>query len=233
MAASARTVGIVVIGRNEGERLRRCLESVAELGLPVVYVDSGSSDGSLELAGSFAARTVALPMPYTAARARNAGLELLRCWRPEVRFVQFVDADCELDQQWIPRGLSVLNDQQDVAVAFGHVHERSPEASVYNRICNMEWVSPIGRVAGCGGIAMMRVDAFLDVGGFDPTVMAGEDTELCNRLRLKGHGILHVDADMVRHDAAMMRLGQWWRRALRAGYGAAYCAGLPDGRSVH
>ena len=39
-------LGIVTIGRNEGERLRRCLSSVVGRGMPVVYVDSDSTDGS-------------------------------------------------------------------------------------------------------------------------------------------------------------------------------------------
>jgi glycosyltransferase involved in cell wall biosynthesis len=67
--------GLVAIGRNEGERLRRCLISAQGVYDHVVYVDSGSSDDSVALAESFGAVVVVLDTarPFTAARARNAG----------------------------------------------------------------------------------------------------------------------------------------------------------------
>jgi hypothetical protein len=227
-------LGVVIIGRNEGERLRLCLQSLREWTQAAVYVDSGSTDGSTSLARSMGFEVIELDpsTPFTAARGRNAGAEWLRRRDPDLRFVQFVDGDCEMNPGWIAYGLSVLTARQDVAVVFGHVRERHPDASVFNRLCDMEWNVPIGEADGCGGIALMRLNAFLGVGGFDLAIIAGEDTELCARLRAKGYLILHVDADMVRHDAAMMRAGQWWQRAVRAGYGAACCASLPDGRSV-
>ena len=54
------TIGVVVIGRNEGERLRRCLESLGPHLAATVYVDSGSADGSVALARSLGAETVEL-----------------------------------------------------------------------------------------------------------------------------------------------------------------------------
>jgi hypothetical protein len=46
---ASRDIGIVVIGRNEGDRLTRCLQSLQMENLPVIYVDSGSTDGSQEI----------------------------------------------------------------------------------------------------------------------------------------------------------------------------------------
>jgi GT2 family glycosyltransferase len=70
---------------------------------------------------------------------------------------------------------------------------------------------------------MMRVKAFQQVGGFNPTLIAGEEPELCVRLRQKGWKIFRIDAEMTLHDAQMTRFGQWWKRAMRAGH--AYAEG--------
>lgn len=215
-------VGVVAIGRNEGERLRRCLASVTGRDMPVVYVDSASSDGSVESARSMGADVVELDMslPFSAARARNAGLERLTELAPGLRFVQFVDGDCEVVPGWIERAAKELEARADVAVVCGRRRERFPEKSVYNRLADLEWDTPVGEAKSCGGDAMMRIDAFRAAGGFDASVAAGEEPELCQRLRGKGHKVLRVDAEMTLHDSAMLHFGQWWKRAVRSGYGA-------------
>jgi len=215
-------VAVIAIGRNEGQRLRRCLETVCGRGLPVIYVDSDSIDGSVELARSLGADIVQLDasLPLCAALARNAGLERLSGANPQTRFIQFVDGDCEIADGWIDRARAQFEDRPDVAVVCGRRRERRPDASIYNRLADLEWNTPIGEVQSCGGDAMMRVEAIVAVGGFDPSVIAGEEPELCQRLRGKGWKILRIDAPMTTHDAAMTRFGQWWRRAVRGGYGA-------------
>lgn len=216
-------VGVIAIGRNEGERLRRCLASVAGGGFPVVSVDSGSTDGSVALAGSMGAEVVELDMslPFSAARARNAGFDRLMRAAPEVKFVQFVDGDCEVVEGWIAAARRELESRPDAAVVCGRRRERFPEASVYNRLADVEWNTPLGEVKSCGGDAMMRVEALQQVGGYDPSVVAGEEPELCQRLRERGWKILRAPAEMTLHDSAMLHFGQWWRRTVRSGYGAA------------
>ena len=211
-------VGFVAIGRNEGRRLRACLQSLA--GGPVVYVDSGSTDDSLELARAAGALTAELDLasPFTAARARNLGLQRLRAAHPGLEFVQFVDGDCELRAGWVEAGLAALRAQPDVAVVCGRRRERHPEASVYNRLCDVEWDTPPGEAAACGGDALMRVAAVAEVGGYDPSLIAGEEPELCLRLRRRRWRILRLPVEMTLHDAAMTRWTQWWRRALRDGH---------------
>src|SRR5579864_8939667 len=187
-------VGVIAIGRNEGERLRRCLASVVGRGMPVVYVDSRSTDGSVELARSLGADVVELDLslPFSAARARNAGVERLATIAPDARLVQFVDGDCEVGDGWIERAAAELNDRSDVAVVCGRRRERFPDASIYNRLADLEWDTPVGEVKSCGGDAMMRLDAFHAAGGFDATVVAGEEPELCQRLRARGWKVLRI-----------------------------------------
>lgn len=227
-------IGVVAIGRNEGERLRLCLESVVPRADRVVYVDSGSSDGSAELARGLGASVVDLDMsrPFTAARARNAGLARLRGLDPSIELVQFVDGDCEVAPGWMATAKAALATHGRVAVVCGRRRERHPEATIYNRLCDFEWDTPIGDALACGGDAMMRIPALAEVGGYDDSLIAGEEPDLCLRLRQRGHRILRLPEEMTVHDAAMTRFGQWWRRSVRAGHafaeGAARHGKPPD-----
>lgn len=222
------SVGVVVIGRNEGERLRKCLESVKGIANRVVYVDSGSTDGSVALARGMGLTVVELDAgaPFTAARARNEGFSRLIQQAPALRYVQFVDGDCELADSWLPRARAFLDERDDVAAVSGRLRERYPQKTVYNLLCDIEWDAPPGESKLCGGIVMMRSRAFSAVGGFRTDLIAGEEPELCIRLRSAGWKIWRLDAEMALHDAAMARFGQWWRRALRAGYAYAEGAAL-------
>ena len=221
--AEAEPRAVVVIGRNEGERLVRCLRSVS--GCRVVYVDSASTDGSVANARAEGAEVVELDMtrPFTAARARNEGFARLKGLGPVPEFVQFVDGDCELASGCLNTAEAALRADARIAIVCGRRRERFPEASVYNRICDIEWNTPVGVADACGGDFLVRSGVFDEVGGFDASVIAGEEPELCFRLRERGYTILRIDHEMTLHDAAMTRLGQWWRRTQRSGY--AYALG--------
>ncbi|PKP68869.1 MAG: glycosyl transferase [Alphaproteobacteria bacterium HGW-Alphaproteobacteria-5] len=215
-------VGLVAIGRNEGERLRLCLRSVPDA-MPVAYVDSGSTDGSADFARSVGAVVVELDLglPFTAARARNAGFEaILHAW-PDLAFVQFVDGDCELESGWLAAAETFLRAEPSVAAVCGRRRERYPERSFYNGLCDAEWNTPIGEAEACGGDAMFRVAAFVQAKGYDPAVIAGEEPELCHRLRGLGWRIWRIDSPMTIHDADMHHARQWWTRAVRSGFGYA------------
>jgi len=225
-ASAAANLGAVVIGRNEGERLRRCLSSLLGQAAVLVYVDSGSTDGSVELARSQGVEVVELDMlsvPFTAARARNAGFERLVAGHPAVEWVQFVDGDCEVVAGWLSLALRQLAGSESLAVVCGRRRERFPDASIYNRLCDVEWDTPIGEADSCGGDALMRVAALREVDGFNEDLIAGEEPELCLRLRQRGWKIQRLDAEMTLHDAAMDRFGQWWQRNVRSGH--AYAEG--------
>lgn len=223
-----RKVGVVAIGRNEGERLRRCLESARHRTSKVVYVDSGSTDGSVEMARAMGVEVVELDMstPFTAARARNAGFERLAMIWPDVAHVQFIDGDCEISDGWLEAASRELESVPELAIVGGRCRERFRDASIYNRLCDVEWDTPVGEAESCGGNAMVRAKAFRAVGGYDPTVIAGEEPEMCVRLRQKGWRIFRVGSEMVLHDAAMTRFGQWWKRTVRAGHSFAEGAAM-------
>jgi glycosyltransferase involved in cell wall biosynthesis len=228
-ASGPAKVGVVTIGRNEGERLRTCLESIQGLVQTIVYVDSGSSDGSVALARSFASEVVELDLsiPFTAARARNQGFQALIGIQPDVDYVFFVDGDCEVVTGWMQKAVEFLNEHSDMAVVWGMRRERHPEKSIYNLLCDMEWGDyPLGETQFCGGDALIRVSALNQVNGYRPDLICGEEPEMCIRLRQAGWRIWHLNEPMTVHDAAMYHFSQWWRRMLRGGYGFAQASAL-------
>lgn len=211
-------VGVVIIGRNEGDRLKVCLDSVQ--GNAVVYVDSESTDDSVIVAEKAAAHVVKLDMskPFSAARARNEGLKALIDQYPQLEYVQFVDGDCEVVEGWLESSIAFLESSPGYGVVCGRRQERFPDQTIYNLLCDIEWDTPIGDALACGGDALMRVAALTQVGGYDPSFIAGEEPELCFRLRENGWKIARIDEQMTRHDAAIYHLKQWWKRSLRSGY---------------
>jgi glycosyltransferase involved in cell wall biosynthesis len=222
----------VVIGRNEGERLARCLASVRSIPSRV-YVDSQSTDDSTALARSEGVTVVELTTPpnFTAARARNAGIARLLADDPDLEFVQMVDGDCEVQPGWIEAALLSLRAEPDLALVFGRRRERFPDRSIYNALCDDEWNAPIGESPGCGGDALFRVKALRQVDFYNAAMIAGEDTEMSMRLRKRGWRLRRIDAEMTLHDAAIVRFSQWWNRTRRSGHGYGEMAHLhPDAR---
>jgi cellulose synthase/poly-beta-1,6-N-acetylglucosamine synthase-like glycosyltransferase len=217
-------ISIVVIGRNEGERLSECLESVRRMRpargeVETIYVDSASTDDSVERATRLGATVVRAEFERPcAAAARNAGWRIARA-----PIVLFLDGDTVLDRNFVIDSLDEFADHR-VAVIFGHRREIRPKASIFNRVLDLDWVYLPGQVEFCGGDALMRRDVLERVGGFDGDLIAGEEPDLCCRIRALGFIVLHVDRPMTGHDLAMTRFSQYWWRAIRSGYAFAEIA---------
>jgi len=218
------SIGAVVIGRNEGKRLVTSLESIVSQVEHIVYVDSGSTDSSLEVAQKMGVDTVSLDLstPFTAARARNEGAFYLLQHYPTIQYIQFIDGDCEMQPLWIPVAIKFLEQHTDYAVICGRRRERFPDKSIYNLLCDIEWDTPIGDALACGGDALIKVDAYRQVNGYRDELIAGEEPEMCFRLRRLDWKVYRFNAEMTLHDAAMTKFSQWWNRTKRAGY--AYAA---------
>lgn len=217
-------LAVVVIGRNERSRLAACLRSVIALNVPVVYVDSGSTDGSDGIAhdmGVDVARLEADAQPLSAARARNAGARYLRDRFPSIEYIQFVDGDCELARGWPAVALDQLRNRSTLGVCCGVRQEKDPDASIYNLLCDLEWRGPFVDAAACGGDMMVRVEYFDKLGGFDGDLIAGEEPDLCFRMRSSGWSCSRLPIAMTTHDAGMYEFRQWWTRAVRSGHAFA------------
>lgn len=222
-------IAVVVIGRNEGQRLLSCFESLLDKTKNIIYVDSGSTDDSVSAAKDLGIEVVNLDMSvsFTAARARNFGLFKAIAIYPNIKYIQFIDGDCQIFENWLNEAVTFIEKNKQVAVVCGRRKEIFPEYSVYNMLCDIEWNTPVGEAKACGGDALMRTKALLAVNGYREDLIAGEEPELCIRLRNAGWKVWRIDEDMTKHDANITQFKQWWRRAVRAGYAFA------EGAAIH
>ncbi|MEM9454160.1 MAG: glycosyltransferase [Myxococcota bacterium] len=221
-------LGVVIIGRNEGQLLRRALASVGAEAGAVVYVDSASTDDSVEIVRRYFPDAVIVELsadePLSPARGRNAGFAALRERLPRLRYVQFVDGDCELHPSWLRAASHHLHHNPQVGVLAGRLRERDRERNPYHRLADMEWDQPAGEVEETGGIMMVRAQAWEAAGGQNADMPAAEERELCLRVSAAGYSIVRLADDMAQHDIDMDQLRQWWTRSVRMGH--AYAQGL-------
>lgn len=217
-------VSVVIIGRNEGERLIRCLNSIhqinkTEFTIEIIYVDSASTDNSIQNALKYQAQIVSVnPDRPSAAIGRNAGWRVARG-----NFILFLDGDTILHPDFIAHALKAMQNQH-IAVVWGHRRELDPDQSVYVQAMDLDWIYPAGPCEFCGGDALMRTSVLHETGGFDDSLIAGEEPELCRRVRHAGYTILHIDTPMTLHDLAITRFSAYWKRAFRAGHAYAEIA---------
>ena len=214
-------IDCVVIGVNAAATLHRCLSSIINCDYPrdalnIVYVDGGSIDESPAIAESFAdVRIVGLDLEHpTPGLGRNRG------WKVGVApLVQFLDSDTVLDKDWFRRAVKEF--QADVGAVAGNRNEIHPEKSVYNWIGNLEWNGSPGDAECFGGDVLIRRQALEDTCGYDDELVGGEDPELSVRIRSFGWRIRQIDVEMTRHDLAMTKFTQYFRRVYRSGYAFA------------
>lgn len=221
-------VGVVVIGRNEGEHLLRALGSIGAQAGAVAYADSESTDDSVALVRErFPAVAVvemrAAERRLSPSRGRNEGYAALRERLPAVRYVQFLDGDCELHPRWLAAAAAYLDAHPEVGVVAGRLRERDRERNAFHRLADMEWDQPPGEVNDMGGIMMVRVEAWERVGGQNPDIPAAEEREFCWRVIDAGYKVLRLPDDMALHDIDMASLAEWWTRSVRTGH--AYAQG--------
>lgn len=213
--------GIVVIGRNEGILLRDSLSSALSESQIVVYVDSASDDSSVEISRELGVQTIILDQqsPLCAARARNAGAKHLMERYPFIEFIQFLDGDTVLEKGWLIVANEKMEKHPQVAIVSGVLNENNPDLTVFKKLSEMEWKRSPGVIDCCGGNMMIRVSAFVQIGGFNSQIIAGEDSEFCYRIRKNGWTILHVQATMGMHYSKIMTIRDFWKRSIRTGYG--------------
>lgn len=234
-------LSIVVIGRNEEKSLRNSLNSALAIDFPpkefeVIFIDSHSTDNSVKIAREMGVETLELNGDRpSAALARNTG------WRhAKGKHILFLDGDTLLDPSFPKKAIAKLQ-LDNIGVVFGNLRELYPERSPYNRVFDLEWNPKPGFVSYCGGNALIKREVLEKVGGFNVNLVAGEEPEMCVRIKSLGYEILHCEDHMAKHDIDITTFGQYWRRCYRTGF--AYAAlyqllgdgslGLWKRRSLH
>jgi glycosyltransferase involved in cell wall biosynthesis len=213
------SLSVVVIGLDEEARIGEALASAIDecppgVSLEVYYVDSGSSDRSVEIANSVQGVVImhlGAQRP-SAAKARNAGLR-----RAKAKYVQLLDGDSIIQPGWLRCALDYLEANPGVACVFGQCLEMNPKQSIYMRVCGLDWHIPPGDHRLCGGNAMWRREVLEHAGFFDESLQLGEEPDLCRRVREVGWRIRCIDRPMVRHDLGMVSFRQYWQRGVNSG----------------
>ena len=216
----ARDLTVVVIGLNSAATLEGCLASVRRRPRPlgrearVLYVDGGSRDESVAIARRKGAEVIQLVTDRpTAAKGRNAGWRAATTSARPVRRLRH-PARTRLAGARHP----AIEADARIACLFGQLRESNPSGSIYNEVCGCDWYIPPGDWRMSGGNALFRLEALREVDGSDEELAAGEEPDLCWRLRQRGWRIVCVDAVMAHHDLAMTGFRDYWKRAVRSGY---------------
>jgi GT2 family glycosyltransferase len=215
--------GIVVIGRNEGQRLSDSLIAAKYYGLPFVYVDSQSSDGSVEIAHNLNVDVVILDTStlINASRGRNEGVAYLLERNPNLSYIHFIDGDTVFDPLWCKTALNILENNSEIAVVCGVLREKNRHHSLYAKLLGIEWRLMTQSNGKCGGNATIRLSALQLVNGYDETLIAGADPDLYRRLKEKNFYVKTTEIEMGEHDGGMTSFSQWWTRCKRSGYAFA------------
>lgn len=213
------TASVVVPTRARREFLRKCLESLLKQDYPtdryeIIVVEDGTSDGE------DAVRDLSLRSPVTiryeriphsgAATARNVGLSLANN-----QIVAFIDDDGMASASWLTRLVAALA-QSGVAGVGGRVVPDYPDTCLEAAMLSdgtlkfsgtnaeVEGLPDVDFVPG-GNMAFWR-QALVDIKGLDAGFSRGgswrEDTDVCVRLRFKGHRILYDSQAKISHRAA-------------------------------
>lgn len=219
-------IGAVVIGRNEARRLPDALKSVRAADIPLLYVDSASSDESVAIGRVLADHVLELDpkIPLCAARARNEGLAALVHRHPSIEHVLFLDGDCTLLPGFLDDALEIMDARSELAVVVGRLEEKPTQNNIFSRLAALEWSRATGDIkdfGALGGIMVARISDFHNVGGFNPRMIAGEDSEYGVRLELAGRKVTKIDTPMAQHELGITNIRQWWKRSVRAGYALA------------
>lgn len=217
-----KTVDIVIIGLNAEKTLQRCIESIKENSysqnlITIIYSDGGSIDNSVKIAESIeGVKVVKLKLEHpTPGKQRNEG------WKSgKAEYVQFVDSDTIVDIDWIKTAVEELNRGEAGAVC-GDRREMYPEKSIYNWIGDNEWNAKPGYIKYFGGDVMVKRELLEKTGGYNDNLIAGEDPELAYRAGKEGYKIKKINALMTKHDLAMYKVKQYWKRAYRTGHAYA------------
>ena len=226
-------ISYVVIGRNEEKRLQRCLRAILDQGRTatreVLYVDSRSTDRSVEIARSLPGVEVLVvgDEQPNAAKGRNLG------WRrARGELVQFVDGDAVLTPDWEDRGAAAMRDPQ-VGAVYGWYVEEHPERSLFNRFADLDWPRQDGEVETFGGIVMVRRRCLEETGGFPEAALSGEEPVLALAMRRRGYRFLQLPVLMAHHDIDTHDFATYWRRCVATGLSLAEQAAIaPQGAAA-
>ncbi|MDB4634321.1 glycosyltransferase [Rubripirellula sp.] len=230
-------VTAVIIGRNEEEYIAMAIKSVLKVGtrlggVEVIFVDSASTDQSIEVAAEFPIRILQLKpdWPLCVAAGRYTGVR-----HAKGKHILFLDGDSEVGEQWLVEATEFLNANPLYGGVAGVLNERYVDESGEciggkENVRDQDLTVYKTEKKSLGGIALFRSEAIDQVGSVNPHLPTAEDHELCLRLRVRGFKLATIPGVMAtKYTEDRNTLHEIMRRSRTRmyDYGAVvrYCAG--------
>lgn len=217
-------ISIVIPVKDGGDDLRRLLDAIARQDLDeeveVVVVDSGSTDGSRELALQHGARVHEIaPEEFNHGATRNLGAKLA-----EGEIVVFtVDDALPMGDRWLPELVEPLHSEPDLAATYSrqipgedappgqrtYIEFRyGPEPRIQRASDPAELTPSLTLFSNVSSAVRRDV---IDANPFRTDLITAEDLEWCGRVLLNGHAIAYVPESVVRH-SHRFTLVNWFQR---------------------
>lgn len=186
-------ISLCMIVKDEELHLDRCLSSVNEIVSEIIVADTGSQDGTVELARRHGAKIIHVPWEDDFAKARNASLEHASC-----SWILVLDADEEA-VNWEAEEVSQLLREERVYGYFlqleSRIGEGGPQEYVTDAVCRLFRSDP--RIRFRGTIHEEAVQSMMELSE-RPVSFAG--------LRIRHYGYLPEEIERKHKNARNLAL---------------------------
>lgn len=219
MSGSTIDVSVVIACFNAAATLPAQLQALADQRaaptFEVVLVDDGSTDASVEVATGYEEALPALLVHAISHRGNVGAVRNEGVRRARGRYVLFCDADDVVGPHWVASMVMALRSHDLAAGPFELTRLNAPWAVAAGNLSQTEGLQQDGFLpfAGGGNLGVRR-QVFEELGGFDTSLPALEDTDLCFAAQLRGHDLVFVPQAVVH-----VRLRHSYRALCRQGYG--------------
>lgn len=195
-------ISIVIIGKNEENNIKRCIESVEgslknKLVYEIIYIDSDSTDKTVDFAIKYNISVYKLSSTnkLTASKGRYIGAQLSK-----YEYILFLDGDMELLNDWTENAIRVISDREDVAGIIGIRNDRIlSDNIILSSNINKYGTTEMKQAHHFGGAVLFKKNDLLRAGNYSPSLIANEEAELHSRFMKNNKKILEQPMEMINH----------------------------------
>ena len=194
-------VSVVIPAHNEERYIGKCIASVMKTGWPremleLLVIDHTSTDRTAKLARALGARVLAISTGKIGS-VRNAGLAAAKG-----EYVAYVDGDCSVPATWLQTAIGLLESDESIGAVGGPCLSPTDgtwvERSLAPSAIESSFARRVKAIATSSFIA--RTSLLRETGGFDESLISGEDDDMSNRIRSRGLALVSTsDCHIVHH----------------------------------